>query len=536
MKRHFCIYYILILGIVCQISAPAAVRYVDNSLTNSANNGISWANAWTNFQSVSGVSGGDTIYISGGSTSKVYSYAADFSGTTWNIPSGTINNPVSVRIGQDVGHNGVAIFDATSTNLDSIFTFQSYQLISGNYNGATNFLFRNISHTASRDYGHAINGAGAHTTIEYCAVTNAQNGFKVGGSGGLSDVEIRYCSLVSIYGDHALQANTGNAVLDDIRLHHLYILTDVNNTTNGAGQYIDMGGPDSFQVGSGCTIHDTITDHRFSSYPNLGQHPDNIQGGGNHMRIYNNTFYSPPGAVFSNLPDDRLYDWVIWNNQFINANTNFNVTRVFESGYVSVVNVISNFYWLNNTIVDFPIGISQVWQQIINPAQYPYTNQPIVTNYVVQNNIFYNTGGEMVIGFGSYRNSKFSKENILFSSNLTTPGSKGATRAGFATSAPLSYINPSYAYWYQSVSLTNAPTWVSHTSYARNSDLHLAATDSAATTRGTNLTSLFSSLGIPTADKDGVLRPTTGSWDIGAYQNKKAISPPVNLRVSPPKN
>src|SRR6266496_2684466 len=49
--------------------------YVDNAAT-SANNGTSWANAWTSLSSViwgsSGVKAGDTLYISGGSASKTY--------------------------------------------------------------------------------------------------------------------------------------------------------------------------------------------------------------------------------------------------------------------------------------------------------------------------------------------------------------------------------------------------------------------------------------------------------------------------------
>jgi len=53
----------------------AAVWYVDKAATG-ANNGRSWTDAWTNFSSVvwgsAGVKAGDTLYISGGSSSKVY--------------------------------------------------------------------------------------------------------------------------------------------------------------------------------------------------------------------------------------------------------------------------------------------------------------------------------------------------------------------------------------------------------------------------------------------------------------------------------
>ena len=57
-------------------STQAANWYVDNVASGSTKNGKSWANAWTSFSSVvwgsSGVIAGDTLFISGGSTSKVY--------------------------------------------------------------------------------------------------------------------------------------------------------------------------------------------------------------------------------------------------------------------------------------------------------------------------------------------------------------------------------------------------------------------------------------------------------------------------------
>ena len=89
--------------------AHAGDWYVDNAASG-ANNGTSWANAWRSPASVvwgsSGVKAGDTLYLSGGSTSKIYT-------ETWSVgASGTASNPIRIAI--DAGnpsHNGLAIFD-----------------------------------------------------------------------------------------------------------------------------------------------------------------------------------------------------------------------------------------------------------------------------------------------------------------------------------------------------------------------------------------------------------------------------------------
>ena len=73
-KTLFVVVFILLLG----FQAQAANWYVDNVATG-ANNGTSWAAAWKSFSAVvwgsSGVKAGDTLYISGGSSSRASSWA-----------------------------------------------------------------------------------------------------------------------------------------------------------------------------------------------------------------------------------------------------------------------------------------------------------------------------------------------------------------------------------------------------------------------------------------------------------------------------
>jgi hypothetical protein len=87
-------------------SSFGALRYVDSAATGSAN-GTSWANAWTSFSQITGLAAGDTVYISGGTTSKTYNVS-----TQWNMAGGSSDtNRITYHIGIDAGHTGTAILN-----------------------------------------------------------------------------------------------------------------------------------------------------------------------------------------------------------------------------------------------------------------------------------------------------------------------------------------------------------------------------------------------------------------------------------------
>ncbi|GIU68903.1 MAG: hypothetical protein KatS3mg002_0139 [Candidatus Woesearchaeota archaeon] len=94
--------FLLVFFLVGFVSA--ANWYVDRDAPVGGN-GQSWGTAWNNFSVInwSRVQPGDTIYISGGVTEKVYNEGMTIG------KSGTVNNPIIITRGKDPGHNGRVI-------------------------------------------------------------------------------------------------------------------------------------------------------------------------------------------------------------------------------------------------------------------------------------------------------------------------------------------------------------------------------------------------------------------------------------------
>ncbi|HTQ49309.1 MAG TPA: hypothetical protein VMJ12_01265, partial [Candidatus Acidoferrales bacterium] len=70
MKKLFYLISVLTLA----TKSLATTWYVDSSAAGT-HNGTSWANAWTSLSQISGVSAGDTVYISGGAGGSSHTYS-----------------------------------------------------------------------------------------------------------------------------------------------------------------------------------------------------------------------------------------------------------------------------------------------------------------------------------------------------------------------------------------------------------------------------------------------------------------------------
>jgi parallel beta-helix repeat protein len=91
-------------------SGSGANWYVDNAVSTSGN-GTSWSTAWKNFSNINwtSVKPGDTIYISGGSSSKTYYEILIVN------DDGTATAPITITKGINAGHNGTVIIDGQMT-------------------------------------------------------------------------------------------------------------------------------------------------------------------------------------------------------------------------------------------------------------------------------------------------------------------------------------------------------------------------------------------------------------------------------------
>src|SRR5205823_5846069 len=129
------------------------------------------------------------------------------------------------------------------------------------------------------------------------------------------------------------------------------------------------------------------------------------------------------------------------------------------------------------------------------------------------------------------------KNNILFQNGHYGLGSFAATGSGVVVDHNLSYGNgygnydfsgggSTYAYTAGST-ISVAPLFVNST--ATGFDAHLGA-GSPAINGGMNLSAFFST------DKDGVGRPASGAWDLGAYRYGNSDGTPPAVSLSAPAN
>ena len=137
MKSSFnkFLFTVVLISFQFTYQANATDWYVDNAATAGANNGPSWTDAWQSFADIvwESINPGDVIYISGGATEKVY-YERLLIGA-----SGTEGNPITIKVGQESGHNGNVVITNNDINIGSgvgvSIHFYTYITIDGSVNG-----------------------------------------------------------------------------------------------------------------------------------------------------------------------------------------------------------------------------------------------------------------------------------------------------------------------------------------------------------------------------------------------------------------
>jgi Secretion system C-terminal sorting domain/Right handed beta helix region len=261
MKLRFYLSIITAIIWVAFSFSQAKVHYIDKNASGN-NDGTSWLNAWQSFAGINwnSIGAGDTIYISGGTSSTIYTETLDVS------KSGSSDNPIVITKGTDAGHNGNVIIDGEGTRYNGIN-------ISGiNYITVKGITLRN-STQGLIEISHS----------EYILVENCQ--IYVYGRAGVFiqysiGTEVRRCTI-----------ETGTSIsYQTDGIYSQYTVNDIYDYNNITVNNNDPGGHDdciqSYQDNN-LTIHSNICEQNNSKTSNAQGIFASVPQGGT-FRIYNN--------------------------------------------------------------------------------------------------------------------------------------------------------------------------------------------------------------------------------------------------------
>ncbi len=457
---------LLVTMILWAASAHAATWYVDSSVASSGN-GQSWATAWKNISNITGLSAGDTVYISGGPSGASQTYTMS---SSWSPAGGTAGNPITYKIGQDSLHNGTAYFSGSGVWLTT--STASNYIISGDAgDGKRHFTIANPS--------TGISG--------YDFVLDLSSGTK-------SNVRISYVNFgkVSVPGSRLKMMDVRG--ITGFELDHTYTM---------------LSGPDPDcwlyyeSLGSG---YDANRIHHNEVYmphdPSSGTGPDGIKGG-HATSIYNNLFAGyDPGGFAGSQHQDAIQALAgsyikIYNNKFVNM-TNYGIFLQAFYGDFSHVRIYNNQLVLTNPTIQAsapPQGI------VVGQNQAGHDNLgrwAVFTDVVVANNTVADYGATHSCGgLGGTAGPVYT--NCTLANNICWKG------GWFAAGEGVTQVD--------NITSSSGIHFASYSNLSPSNDFHLLSSDTTFKDQGTSMASYF------TTDKDGVSRPQGSAWDMGAYES-----------------
>jgi hypothetical protein len=522
MKKKFTRLLIVLASILfIAIDAQAASWYVDNAAAASGN-GQSWGRAFRNFSDIvwSNVHAGDVIYVSGGPSggTKIYT-------ESWSVgASGTKGNPITITVdAANVKHNGTAVFDydahGDTATVDAItINKRNYITINGNVNGQNHIAIKNLRNIESNPHGvgegsyHAnciIGRGNSAIIIDHIDVINCNNPVRL--SGGSSGYEIMYSNFMQVRGDAAIFLYANANIWDANLIHDNYIELLQNSASPPGQANTHYGGPDGIQTSSGMSIYRNTFKYTKATVYTSTQHPDALQVLGNYIKIYNNEFINiaDSGITYDCYSNSTPHDIWIYNNLFHIVqiiDTYPEYFRLYISNDKPLIS-INNFKMLNNTFVD-NTGKDNTGFLAVRFNGFK-NNNPTGSGNEIKNNIFYNCGnGAQYQNIYIAASTGFTDASWSFDANVYY----NSTKAPHIYYNGTDYPADSWIATKEPHGKTSAPKFISYSPNNPNNNLHLAPTDKVAKDSGISLNSYF------TTDKDGITRPQSSAWSIGAYE------------------
>jgi hypothetical protein len=429
MGKTYLIIAVLMMAL-CAFSGSAlgTTYYLDSSVASSGN-GLSWATAWKNFSNITGLQPGDTVYVSGGSTTQAYSLSS------WTPTGGTSGNPITYAVGQDAGHNGVVTISSTNFLNGTIHDV----VIDGNVGGAQHW-----SVTPSNYFWEGGSGTNQRVTLRYITVPNMGGGFHWSSASNTA-LDIDHCNFVKDNDyvnmhDFIFFGGPGTG-LGQVSVHDNYIQFPMLTSDHSYGD--DMW----IWPGNVNFYNNVVRGVRRSTYGSGSvQHSDVFQSSvSSNIRVYNNTIIDPGESVFyeDSQSAGTVSNLYIYNNLIVRTFApNGGAQRIFdmnpENGGLNTTAYV-DIVIANNTVIDH-----------VSPGTFFCR----------------------VSGAGSYT-------RVYVVNNLQYPSDMSISTDGGVT------VSNNYA--------GNAAQFVSYTQYGgTNNDLHLTGSDTVARDRGRDMSTYFS--------------------------------------------
>lgn len=476
-----------VVSLLACVGASATNHYVDPNATGSGD-GSSWANAWTNFASIAwgSIHGDDFLYISGGHT---------YTDTLTIGANGTAGHVITVSVGQDVGHNGVA--DLKGSYVDA--AGRQYITLTGNVGGATNLWLRDFYDTTNSTFSNKILAdASVGFTLDHAFASNVNQVISLVAA---SRFVVQNVIGVDVRGDAAVRAvNSPDIGFDGHFIQNCTFTMSINTATGF--------GPDGIQGSHSLTIRNNLFTVQKVSYSTSAQHCDYCQLIGNKNKVYGNQFLNigDSGIDLDVRANPNPTDWWIYNNLFritVAVDPFPEFIRVYSTG--APWTGLTRWRVLNNNFID-----DSGWAAVLFSWA---VNTPVLTDCTIANNIFVNSGPYSIPANASLVSGSFGFTNNVYQSGLTMTYN-GAT---FNSDTFKAAIEPT--------ATIGTPVFVAYTPLSPSNNFQLQATDTVATGHGEDLSAWFTT--------DILNNTRTAPWSVGAYQQTNSVlpNPPTHLRA-----